>query len=203
MVRLGEGGMLGLPQHQVLEFLRRFDDSKPLPKKVHQLHIGNLFLQFLNDQQRESSIIGFPAAEGWNTKCSEKALTLDYLLEHQKELISDTDVDIQISSVVVTKYQITRFVHPSGRSAHRRLAELIAKKCRHQQPDQHLNLLVSIERTPNISEDELRTIVTETDIPFAGIFLIMKASAERGHFSFCQLYPKTIIGKEIRVPLPV
>ncbi len=195
--------MLGLSPHEVLEYLLTFDQSKPLPKKVHELLIGYLFVQFLNDQQRESSTIGFPAAEGWNAKCSEKVLTLDYLLEHQEELISDTDVDIQISSIVVRKFQITRFVHPGGRSAHRRLAELIAKKCRHQQPDKHLNLLVSIERTPNISEDELRTLLTETNIPFAGIFLIMKASADRGHVSFCRLYPNPIIIKEKRVSLPL
>ena len=204
MVRLGEDGMLGIPQRHVLEFLRRFDHAKPLPKKVHELLIGYILLQFVNEEQRESAVIGFPAAEGWEKHCPEGPLTLDWLFEHHYVLVNDTDVDIQIScGGMTTKYQITRFVHPIDQSAHRKLSHLIEWKCRHEQPDPFLHLLVSIERTPNMSEDELRSLVTKTSIPFAAIILIMKASADRGHFSFCQLYPKPILGKEIRVSLPV
>ncbi len=203
-MRLGEDGMLGIPQNRILEYLNGFDHNKPLPKKVHELLVGYLLLQFVNKEQRDSAIIGFPAAEGWVKHSSGGSLTLDWLLEHHHELVNDTDVDILISTGgMTTKYQITRFVYPTGRTAYRSLAELIFKKCRHQQPDPLLNLVVSVEKTPNISESELRDLVTKTNIPFGGILLIMKASSERGHFSFCQLYPKPIIGKEIRVPLPV
>lgn len=204
VVRLGEDGMLGIPQHQVLQYLNGFDHNRPLPKKVHELLVGYLLLQFVKEEQRESAIIGFPAREGWEKHCSEGPLTLDWLLEHHQELVNDTDVDIQISSCgLTTKYQITRFVYPAGRTAHRNLAELIAKKCRHQQSDPYLNLVVSVEKTPSISKNELQNLVTKSSIPFASIILIMKASAARGHFSFCQLHPSPIIGKEITVPVPV
>ncbi|MCK4606991.1 MAG: hypothetical protein KAU35_06825 [candidate division Zixibacteria bacterium] len=204
IVSLGEDGMLGIPQYLIPVFLHKYDLNKSLPKKVHELLVGYILVQFLGEKQRESAMIGFPAAEGWRKRCPDDPLTLDRLLENHKKLIKDTDVDIRVSSSgLTTKYQITRFVYPTGRTAHRKLAELIAKKCRHQQPDPSLNLLVSVEKTPNISENELRNLVTKTNIPFGGILLIMKASSEKGHFSFCQLYPKLIPGKEVWVPLPV
>ena len=203
-LRLGEDGLLGIPQHLVPVFLRRFDISKSLPKKVHELLVGYILVQFLEEELRESAIIGFPAAEGWEEHCSEGPLTLDWLFEHHEKLVNDTDVDIQVSSGgMTTKYQITRFVYPTGRNAHRSLAQLIAKKCKHQQPDPYLNLLVSIERTPNISEDELRNLLTKTRIPFGGVILLMKASPALGEVQYCMLHPKLVIGKTIRLVLPI
>ena len=201
---MGEDGLLGIPQHLVPVFLRRFDISKSLPKKVHELLVGYILVQFLEEELRKSAIIGFPAAEGWEEHCSEGPLTLDWLFEHHEKLVKDTDVDIHVcSGGKPTKYQITRFVYPTGRNAHRRLSELIAKKCRHQQPDPSLNLLVSIERTPNISEDELRNLLTKTNIPFGKIILLMKASHALGVFWYCMLHPKLEPGKTIHTELPM
>jgi hypothetical protein len=203
IVSLGEGGMLGISQHLVPLFLRKFDPRQPLPKKVHELLIGYIFAQFLEEGLRESAIIGFPAADGWGKICPEGPLTLDWMLEHHHDLVNDTDVDIQVSSGgMTTKYQITRFVYAPDGTAHRRLAELIMKKCRHQQPDDHLYLVVSIENTPNITREEIHEILDRTSVPFRAIFIIGKASAKVGHFSYAQLYPKPILGKEIQIPLP-
>ena len=163
-----------------------------------------MFVQFLEENLRESAIIGFPAAEGWKDHCPEGSLTLDWLLEHHEKLVKDTDVDIQVSSGgMTTKYQITRFVFPQGKKPLRNLAKLIEKKCRFQQPDPSLNLLVSIEKTPNISEDELRHLLKKTAIPFGSIILLMKASTAFGEVKYCMLHPKLVIGKTIRLDLPI
>lgn len=203
IVTLGEDGMLGISQHLIPEFLSRFDTSHSLPKKVHELLIGYIFCQFLEEKLREEAIIGFPAAEGWKRHSTEKPLMLDWLMAHHHELISDTDVDIKISSGgLTTKYQITRYVNAPNGIAHRSLYDLITKKCKNQQPDRHLHLVVSIENTPTITEQELRNIVGRITVPYRAIFLISKASAKPGHFSYVRLYPSPTIGKEIIVPIP-
>ena len=200
---LGERGMLGISQHLVPLFLREFDLGQPLPKKVHELLIGYIFAQFLEEGLRESAIIGFPAADGWRKLCSESPPTLDWLLEHHHDLVNDSDVDIQVSSGgMKAKLQITRFVYGPDGTTNRRLAELITKKCRHQQPDKYLHLVVSIENTPNITKKEIHDILKKTSVPFHAILLISKASTKPGHFSYAQLYPTPIIGKEILVPIP-
>ncbi len=201
---LGENGLLGIPQQDLLKFLLSFDPKKPLPKKVHELLVGYLLVQFLEDDQKESAIIGFPAAEDWGKQCIEVPLTLDWLLEHDELLIDDTDADIMVrSSGITIKYQVTRFVYPVGGNALRRLADLIAYKCKHQQPDPHLNLLVSIERTPHITESELQSLLIHTSIPFNSILLIMKSSRAKGEIKFCSLYPKMVIGKTVHTRLPI
>ena len=196
--------MLGIDQHLVPEYLRKYDTAQPLPKKVHELLIGYILVQFLEENLREAAIIGFPAADGWKEHCSEGPLTLDRLLENQQEFVCDTDVDIHVSSCGMTaRFQVTRFVYAPDGIAHRRLAELIVKKCRHQQTDKHLHLVVSMENTPNITEEEIAAILGDTSVPFRAIILIGKASPEAGHFSYAQLYPKPILGKEIRIPIDI
>lgn len=201
---LGENGLLGIPQQDLLKYLQSFDPKKSLPKKVHELLVGYLLVQFVEEDQRESAIIGFPAAEGWEKRCVGGSLTLDWLLKHHQVLVKDTDADIMVrSSGITIKYQVTRFVYPIGGNALRRLADLIAYKCKHQQPDPHLNLLVSIEKTPHISESELRILLINTSIPYSSIILLMKASREIGEVKYCMLYPKMVIGKTIQVDLPI
>ncbi len=201
---LGEGGMLGMDQPLVPEYLRKYDAREPLPKKVHEHLIGYILVQFFEEKLRESAIIGFSAADGWRDHCSDGPLTLDQLLELENELVCDMDVDIHVSSCGMTaRFQVARFAYAPDGIAHRRLAELILKKCRHQQPDKHLHLVVSMENTPNITEEGIVAILGKTSVPFHAIILIGKASQQAGHFSYAQLYPKPILGKEIKIPIGI
>lgn len=203
-LRLGEDGTLGIDQYLVPEYLRKYDPGQPLPKKVHELLIGYILVQFLEEKLRESAIIGFPAADGWKKHCPEGLPTLDWVLEHHEQFVCDTDVDIHVSSCGMTaRFQVTRFVYAPDGIAHRRLAELIVKKCRHQQPDKQLHLVVSMENTPNITEEEIVAILSEISVPFRAIILIGKASSKAGHFSYAQLYPQPILGKEIEIPIDI
>lgn len=200
----GEQGLLGLPQHVVPLLLRRYGLNKALPKKIHELLIGYIFVQFVETSQRETSIIGFPAADNWRDFISDDNMTIDFLLENQNKLIKDDDVDLMISSGgLTTRYQISRFVYPSGKNSHYRLSELITKKCRHQQPDANLSLVISLESKRSITEAELQDLLSKVNIPYGNIILISKASSKRGHFTYYMLYPKIFIGKDIQLDLPV
>jgi hypothetical protein len=199
---LGKRGMLGIPQHLLPIFFGKFDLKRPLPNKVHELLIGYILVQFLKEDQKQSAIIGFPVTEGWEKRCGISQITLEWLLEHCHQIVDDADVDIQIFSCgLTTKYQITRFVYPHGQRPIRRLAELIKKKC--QQPtDSSLNLLISVERTPEISRSELQNLVTSKNIPIIHL-LLRRASNKLGHFSIIQIYPKLVVGKEVKIQIPV
>lgn len=203
-VNLGENGLLGIPQGLIPTYLNRFDPKKSLPKKVHELLIGYMRVQFFNEELRESAIIGFPVADSWQKYCSVDMPAIEWLMENQQNLIKDTDTDIQVSSAGLTfKYQVTRFVYPQGKEAHRKLSKLIAKKCKMQQEDRTLSLVVSIERTPRLTECEIKNLLTSTKIPFGEITLIMKASEERGHITIWKIYPKVSKGVELKLPLPI
>lgn len=193
-----------MPQRLVRETLLRYDPGQQLPKKIHELLVGYLFVQFFGDGQRKSATIGFPAAQDWQQHCPKGDLSLDLLLEHPTDFVRDGDADIHISAGGFRrKFQVTRFVYPRGQEPHRRLAELIEVNCLTSQNDRSLDLLVSIEKTPNISVDELCRLCRKTAIPFGAIYLIGKASSEQGHVYYRRLYPKPIVGKETRVSLPI
>ncbi len=204
VIKIGENGLLGINQSQVPLFLSKFQLDKPLPKRVHELLIGYVLLQFVEKHQKEEAIIGFPAAEDWEHKCQAGRTTLDYIMEHPSGIISDKDVDVMISSAgMITKYQITRFVYPRGRRPDRNLAELIVKKCKQQQTDRSLNLVVSIEQSPHIIIEDFLAHIEGLKVPYGTIVLLQKASNKRGHFRLFQLFPKVIIGKDIQTNLPV
>nr|MBN2277217.1 hypothetical protein [candidate division Zixibacteria bacterium] len=199
-----EEGLLGLSQQDILSYLKGFNPNKALPKKVHELLIGYIFVQFLKEDEKEVAIIGFPAAKDWQDNCPQKEITIDWLIKYGKKLISDKDVDIKINvKNWMANFQVVRYVFRAGKKPCRELAQLIKYKCGKYKKTPNLNLIVSIECKPRITVDEIKNLLTTSNIPFEGIFLIMKASSERGHFTYSQLYPKQIIGKEIRIRLPI
>ena len=173
-------------------------------KKWHELVVGYLLCQFFSEGEKPLMFVGFPLIHGWQSLCPTGALKVATVIETHQKLLEDRDVDIYVGfERIWQKCQITRLVnHPRSQSKVS-LAELIAKKCSRSQPDPKCMLVVSIESQPHITEGELKSLYVNAKVPFGRIVLISKASRERGHFSFCQLYPKPIIGKEIRVPLLV
>lgn len=161
-------------------------------------------LQFVVGGQKDNAIIGYPAKSEWSKVKPDGNLTLDYLLKHSDNFIEDSDVDIHISCEgALTKYQITRFVHPNNRKPDYSLGELIARKCRRQQPDRRLYLVVSIEKNPSLEMDEFMSQLNGLVVPYGRIILIQKASGIRGHFRIFQLYPKIIFGKSVYTNLPM
>ena len=169
-------------------------------KKMHELVIGWLLTQFFAEKEREELSVGFPLRPDLEWK-SGGQIPLSVILEQSDYLLEDRDIDILIGKPDIwQRCQVTRFINPHVATRKRRLADLIIKKCRSASVDRNIALVVSVESTPHITEDELRSI---RNIPFGRIILIMKASEERGHFTYCQLYPKPVLGKGIRVPLPV
>ncbi|MHC4641803.1 MAG: hypothetical protein ACYS32_09180 [Planctomycetota bacterium] len=173
-------------------------------KKFHELVVGWIFAQFLEPNLRKTAQIWFPPKIGWEDHLIGTEITIDWILDNQDRLFDDSEVDICVGTPeLFVKIQVARFFCPLGKNPQRRIAELIINKCQKYRPDPKLHLIVSIERKPNINEKELINLLTKIKIPFCGIILINKASPKRGHFSYCMLYPKPTIGKELMIPIPV
>lgn len=169
-------------------------------KKMHELVVGWLFAQFFTEEEKDDLYIGFPLKPDWE-KNSGGQISLNMILEQSDYLIEDRDVDIYVGKDETwQKCQVTRFFNPEVAKKKRRLADLIAKKCLKASPDPSVALVISVESKPNITVDELKAL---PKIPFGQIFLIMKASSKRGHFTFRQLHPKPVIGNDKQVQLPV
>jgi hypothetical protein len=190
-------------QDDVLKYLQNhpyiFED-----KKFHELLIGWILAQFLDESRRGTMLIGFPIKIEKADSVLKMNIDLEWILNHWEEIIDDSDVDICIgNNDLCVKFQITRFVNPKRGIPLKRLAKLIEDKCRKYSSNPELNLLVSMESAPNITVEEIVNLLTKVRVPFAGIFLVGKHSDEIGHFHIIQLYPKQVIGKNKIIPLAV
>jgi len=108
--------------------------NRPLPKKIHELLIGYIFLPFITKKQRDESFIGFPAKNGWENNVPVKGLSISHLLKNPNKFIEDSDADIHIScESLTTKYQITRYVYLHGTRPHYSIGRLIVRKYQRQQ----------------------------------------------------------------------
>ena len=197
--RRGKKPLATLKQSDVIKCLH--DHPELLDdKKMHELVVGWLFAQFFNEAEKDDLYIGFPLKPDWE-KTSGGQVFLDVMLKRSDFLMEDRDVDIYVGrDETWQKCQVTRFLNPEISKKKRRLADLIAQKCQKASPDPSVALVISVESKPNITLDELENL---PKIPFGQIFLIMKASQKRGHFNFCQLYPKPFIGSDRMISLPV
>lgn len=144
-----------LQQHQKL-----FDD-----KKIHELLIGCILAYFLAEGKQSTAKIGFPLTNASILREYESGLSLNRFLDKFSNLVDDRDTDIVVfDDEVPAKFQITRYyVHP-GTKPHRTLGELIKHKCEHYAADDKVNLVVSIESTPHVKEEEFRQQLDGTKV---------------------------------------
>lgn len=195
----GKIPIASLKQAEIIQYIRNHPETLD-NKKMHELVIGWLLSQFFTETEKDELYVGFPLKPDWERN-SDGQITLAMILEGGNSFIEDRDIDIFIGKGDTwQRCQVTRFLNPNVGKKERRLADLIAKKCRTAPADRSIAMVISVESHPHITMDELRDLPS---VPFGLIILIMKASQERGHFTFCQLYPEPVLGKEIRVPLPV
>lgn len=172
-------------------------------KKFMELFAGYIVACMLYEETGQNLMVGFPLKTITKHTQPISGPSLQELID-DTSIIDDSDVDICISNKQnLYRCQITRVVPPGDRNwPTRDFLDVLKKKLRVQSDDK-LTLIINIEDSISINEDQLNDFLSKNEIPYGAIFVVGKSANNTGIFRCWRIHPDISASEEfdIRVPL--
>jgi len=67
-------------------------------KKFHELIVGWIITQFLEESLKKNALIWFPPKLGWEKQAGNEELSIAWLLKNHNKIFDDSEVDIYIGT---------------------------------------------------------------------------------------------------------
>lgn len=183
----------------LLNFLKQNEAKYEKNAKFVELQITWVFVQFLERINKKEFLIGIPTLDN---SVQNVTPTLDQMLDHKMAL--DEDFDLVIAPKEEAKrqiymLQIVRFKGDIEGSTENLFRFLIEKKFNIPK-DEHIILLVGIEKVMQLEYVELGQKFKNTNVPYGQIFIIGQKKPDDSLIFFCcQVYPDVIMLDDIKL----